>query len=131
MEPVTYTHSIRHFEPHTAVSPSLSVHALKDLIVASLEDDKAEDIAIIDLHGKSDMADYMIVASGRVNRHVSAIADHVLDVLKKAGIAGIIPEGTAQCDWIVVDAYDIVVHIFRPEIRDFYHLEKMWRAENI
>lgn len=100
---------------------------LKDTILATLEDNKAEDIAIIDLAGKSDMADYMIIASGRSNRHVGAIADNLLQTLKDKGLGPFQAEGLPECDWVLVDALDIIVHIFRPEVRAFYNLEKMWQ----
>ncbi len=101
---------------------------LKDLIIASLEDSKAEDIVIIPLAGKSDMADYMVIATGRADRHVAAIAEHLARALKDQGILAPV-EGLKQCDWVLVDAFDVVVHIFRQEVRDLYKLEKMWQAE--
>ena len=94
-------------------------------MLKSLDDDKAENIVSIDLTGKSPMADFMVVASGRSNRHVSAIAEHLTETLKKNGIAGK-AEGLPQGDWVLVDAMDIIVHVFRPEVRAFYNLEKMW-----
>lgn len=99
---------------------------LSDLIESSLEDDKAEEITRIDLAGKSSLADGMIIASGRSARHVKAITDHLVERLKAEGLKDITVEGTRQCDWVLVDAGDVVVHIFRPEVRDFYNLEKMW-----
>lgn len=100
---------------------------LKDAIQEILEENKAEDIAVIDLAGKSDMADYMIIASGRSNRHVGAIADHLLQGLKEKGFGPFETEGAEECDWVLVDALDVIVHIFRPEVRSFYNLEKMWQ----
>ncbi|MEX2644380.1 MAG: ribosome silencing factor [Acetobacterales bacterium] len=99
---------------------------LAGLIASSLEDDKAEDVTRIELQGKSSFADCMIIASGRSARHVKAVTDHLVERLKAAGHARITVEGTRQCDWVLVDAGDIVVHIFRPEVRAFYNLEKMW-----
>ena len=95
-------------------------------VLASLEDSKAEDIISIDLLGKTSIADAMIVASGRSNTHVGAIADRVLKALKEAGTPAKRVEGLPHCDWVLVDAGDIIVHIFRPEVRQFYNLEKMW-----
>lgn len=105
-----------------------AVPSLKESILATLEENKAEDIAVIDLAGKSDMADYMIIASGRSSRHVGAIADHLLQVLKDKGLGPLQAEGTEEGNWVLVDALDIVVHIFRPEVRAFYNLEKMWQV---
>ena len=99
------------------------------MIVESLEDDKAEDLAIIDLNGKSSIADQMIIASGRSQRHVSSIADHLLRKLKETGCGQARVEGMAAADWVLIDAGDIVVHLFRPEVRDFYNLERIWGAE--
>jgi ribosome-associated protein len=96
------------------------------LILESLDDMKAEDTVTIDLTGKSTIADAMVVTSGRSNRHVGAVADHVLEVLAEAGVKGLRVEGMPHCDWALIDAGDIIVHIFRPEVRAFYGLEKMW-----
>lgn len=103
-----------------------TIPSLRDTILKTLEEHKAEDIVVIDLAGKSDMADYMIIASGRSNRHVGAVADHLLQTLKDKGLGPFQAEGAPECDWVLVDALDIVVHIFRPEVRSFYNLEKMW-----
>ncbi len=101
---------------------------LRDIVRASLEDDKAEDIVVIDLAGKTSIADYMFVASGRSQRQVGAITEHLVERLKAAGFGPPIAEGLAQCDWVLVDAGDVIVHVFRPEVRAFYNLEKMWGA---
>src|SRR6202163_506803 len=87
---------------------------------------KAEDIVAIDLTGKTSIADIMVVATGRSNRHVGSIADEVVQGLGKSGISGIRVEGMPNCDWVLIDAGDVIVHIFRPEIRAFYNIEKMW-----
>jgi ribosome-associated protein len=100
---------------------------LAALIVTSLDDDKAEDIVVIDLAGKTSIADTMIVASGRSPRQVGAMADHVVEKLKELG-HNVATEGKTTCDWVLVDAGDVVVHLFRPEVRAFYNLEKMWSA---
>lgn len=96
-----------------------------DLVVGSLDADKAEDIIVIDLRGKSSIADHMVIATGHSSRQVGAMADHLSRKLKDAGL-GIAIEGMPQCDWVLIDAADIVVHLFRPEVRSFYNLEKMW-----
>jgi len=98
---------------------------LLDLVLKSLDSDKAEDIVSIDLSHKTPMADFMVIASGRSNRHVQAIAEHLSEMLKKEGV-GARAEGLAQGDWVLVDAMDVIVHVFRPEVRAFYNLEKMW-----
>jgi len=95
-------------------------------VLESLEDMKAEDIVTIDLSGKSSIADRMVVASGRSSRHVGSIADNVVEALGEAGMKGLRVEGQPHCDWVLIDAGDVIVHVFRPEVRDFYNLEKMW-----
>ncbi|MEZ5921440.1 MAG: ribosome silencing factor [Parvularculaceae bacterium] len=95
------------------------------LILNELEDDKAEEIVKIDLNGKTDIADAMIVASGRSARHVGAMADKVSKRLKDAGIIAR-TEGLPACDWVLIDAGDVIVHLFRPEVRQFYNLERIW-----
>jgi ribosome-associated protein len=96
------------------------------IVLARLDDMKAEDTTTIDLRGKSAIADYMVVASGRSNRHVGSVADRVLEGLHAAGIRQVRVEGMPLCDWVLIDAGDVVVHVFRPEARAFYNLEKMW-----
>jgi ribosome-associated protein len=104
----------------------MGADALEELVLASLEDDKAEDVVTIDLAGKSSVTDVMVIASGRSNRHVGAIADHILRKLKEAGHGRAKVEGLKTCDWVLIDAGDVIVHVFRPEVRAFYDLEKMW-----
>ena len=99
--------------------------ALK-MILARLDDMKAEDTVTIDLRGKSSIADYMIVTTGRANRHVGAIAENVVKELGEAGLKSIHVEGLPNCDWVLIDTGDVIVHVFRPEVRTFYSLEKMW-----
>jgi ribosome-associated protein len=99
------------------------------LILARLDDMKAEDTITINLTGKSSIADSMVVTSGRSNRHVGAIADRVLQCLKQAGLPDLRVEGMPHCDWVLIDAGDVIVHVFRPEVRAFYNLEKMWAAD--
>ena len=96
------------------------------MILASLDDAKAEDTITIDLHGKTSIGDYMVVTCGRSNRHVGAVADRVLDDLEQAGVPDLRVEGMPHCDWVLIDAGDVIVHVFRPEVRAFYNLEKMW-----
>lgn len=96
------------------------------VVLSSLEDDKAEEIVAIDIRGKSSFADMLIVASGRSARHVGALADHVTRKLKEAGAKEVNVEGVPHCDWVLVDAGDVVVHLFRPEVRAFYNIEKIW-----
>ncbi len=90
---------------------------------------KAEDITVIDLVGKTSLADAMIIASGRVNRHVASIADSLVEALKASGLKTPKVEGMPACDWVLIDTGDIIVHVFRPEVRQFYNLEKMWGAD--
>ena len=96
------------------------------LITTSLDDDKAEDIVTIPLQGKSAMADYMVVASGTSSRQITAMAEHIEYKLKKNKIVILGLEGLRQADWILIDANDVIVHLFRPEVRKFYGLERMW-----
>jgi len=96
------------------------------VILACLDDAKAEDTITIDLHGKTSISDYMVVTCGRSNRHVGAVADRVLDDLEQAGVPDLRVEGMPHCDWVLIDAGDVIVHVFRPEVRAFYNLEKMW-----
>lgn len=98
------------------------------LVQQSLSDDKAQDVAVIDLVGKTSIADFMVVASGTSQRQVGAMADHIREKLKATGALGIAVEGASQCDWVLIDGGDIIIHLFRPEVREFYNLEKMWGA---
>ena len=107
-------------------APELSGHALLDAILASLDDDKAEEVITIPLRGRSEMADYMVVCSGRSTRQVASIADKLMDRLKESHDLICKVEGKEAGDWVLIDAGDVIVHVFRPEVRDFYQLEKMW-----
>jgi ribosome-associated protein len=100
--------------------------SLLDRIRTSLDDDKAEDIVTIDMRGRSALVDAIVIASGRSSRHVASIADHLARKLKDAGYGTRPVDGASQGDWVLVDAGDIIVHIFRPEVRDYYDLEGMW-----
>lgn len=106
----------------------ISPKQLLETILTSLDDSKAEETTHIDITGKSPVADYMVVSSGRSHRHVNAVADRLLRDLKDAGIGTPKVEGMPACDWVLVDTGDVIVHIFRPEVRDFYSLEKLWNA---
>lgn len=101
---------------------------LKD-VLAILDDAKAESVVTIDLKGKSAIGDHMVIASGRSQRHVGAIADQIVRKLKELRHGRARVEGTPHCDWVLIDTGDVIVHVFRPEVRDFYNLEKMWAAE--
>jgi len=110
---------------------SPSSDALLETILTSLDDDKAEDVVKINLRGKSEMGDWMVIASGRSTRQVSAIAEKMSDRLKQTfGVISKI-EGKDTGDWVLIDTGDVVVHIFRPEVREFYQLEKMWMPSSI
>jgi ribosome-associated protein len=100
---------------------------LLDRILTSLKNDKAEDIVQIDLHGKSSIGDYMIIASGRSSRQVTAISEKLVDNIKKDFGRSSKVEGKNAGDWVLIDTGDVIVHVFRPEVREFYQLEKMWQ----
>ena len=102
-----------------------------ETVLASLEDSKAEDIVSIDIRRKSSLGDYMVVASGRSHRHVAAVAEHLLQALKDEGHGQARVEGLPSADWVLVDAGDVIVHIFRPEVREFYNIEKLWMAPDL
>lgn len=96
------------------------------LVETSLDDDKAEDVVVIELVGKTYIADYLVIASGTSQRHVGAMAEHLQREIKKRGVKGVAVEGRSHCDWVLIDAGDVIVHLFRPEVREFYNLEKIW-----
>ena len=106
--------------------PKLDADQILRLITASLDDDKAEKILTISLNGKSAMADYMVVASGVSSRQITSMAQHLEFKLKQKKVDVLGMEGLRQADWILIDANDVIVHIFRPEVREFYGLERMW-----
>lgn len=99
------------------------------LILHSLDEDKAQEVVSIDLVGKTAIADQMVIATGRSQRHVGALADHLQRRLREAGHGRCKVEGMQSCDWVLLDAGDVIVHIFRPEVRDFYRLEKIWGVD--
>jgi len=102
---------------------------LLDITTASLDNDKAQDVVVINLVGKTSFADYMVIASGTSQRQVAAMAVHLREKMKKTGLKEIPLEGADQNDWVLIDGGDVIVHLFRPEIREFYDLEKMWSTE--
>jgi ribosome-associated protein len=102
-----------------------------ETVVASLEDSKAENIVTIDIQGKSSLADYLVIASGRSHRHVAAVSEHLIQALKDQGFGNARVEGLSGADWVLIDAGDVIVHVFRPEIREFYNIEKMWQAPDL
>ena len=103
--------------------------AILTTVLNSLSDAKAENVVPIDLQGKTSIGDHMVIASGRSQRHVGAIAEQLRDALKDSGQRELRVEGLPHCDWVLIDTGDVIVHIFRPEVREFYNLEKMWSAE--
>lgn len=117
-------------KPSTA-APSRCVEAalVREIVLKALDDNKAEDVLDIDLTQKSSIADFMMIASGRSSRHVGAIADKIVEELEKAGERHLRVEGQPACDWVLIDAGDVIVHVFRPEVREFYKLEKLWMGE--
>jgi len=102
---------------------------LLDFVLDTLDAAKAEDVVTIDLRGKTSIGDHMVLASGRSQRHVGAVADQLIRKLKDEGYGRARVEGQPQCDWVLIDTGDVIVHIFRPEVREFYNLEKMWSAD--
>ncbi|GHC73777.1 ribosome silencing factor [Limoniibacter endophyticus] len=123
----------------TAPSPASTAYdpllALKT-VVDSLDDSKAENIVSIDIRGKSSLGDHLVIASGRSHRHVAAIADHLIQAIKEQAKedgreVSLRVEGLQSADWVLVDTGDLIVHIFRPEVREFYNIEKMWQAPDL
>jgi ribosome-associated protein len=113
--------------PITAATPSSQ--SAVELILNVLDDAKAEETVSVDITGKSSLADHMIVTSGRSQRHVGAVADQIIRALRDNGFGKPRVEGLPHCDWVLVDTGDVIVHIFRPEVREFYNIEKMWQAD--
>lgn len=104
----------------------LTPEQVKDLVVQSLDDNKGIDIVSIPLDGKSSMADFMVIASGGSSRQVAALAEHLEVNLKRSGVPILGKEGVSQADWVLLDTAEVIVHLFRPEVREFYALERMW-----
>jgi ribosome-associated protein len=108
------------------MTDSLTPEEMRDIILDALDENKAEDIVTIELEGKSTIADYMIIASGRSSRHVVGLSNHIAEALAKAGNPKAKFDGKENGDWVLGDAGDVIVHLFRPEVRDFYNIEKIW-----
>lgn len=107
----------------------MDVGALHQLVLSQLDDDQAQEIVTIPLEGKSSIADHMVIASGRSTRQVASMAQKLAEVIKKAGFGLARIEGLPAADWVLIDAGDVVIHLFRPEVRTFYNLERMWSFE--
>jgi len=118
-------------QPSRSGTKAVAARSAINTVLASLDDSKAEDIVSIDIEGKSALADFMVVASGRSSRHVAAIADHLMQALKDHGFGNVRVEGLQSADWVLIDADDVIIHVFRPEVRSFYNIEKMWQAPDI
>ncbi|WCL53884.1 ribosome silencing factor [Gimibacter soli] len=116
------THSVNN-------GPVLSTKDILSTVIDCLDNNKATEINAIDLKGKTSIADHMVIANGGSQRHVAALADYVVKGLKAIGHKGIAVEGLEQADWVLIDAGDVIVHIFRPEVRHFYNLDKMWATD--
>ena len=101
-----------------------------EIITQTLDENKAEDVVVIDLRGKTSIANQMVVASGTSQRHVASLAEKVQENLKAAGFKSTV-EGEEKADWVLIDAFDVIVHIFKPEVREFYSIEKMWRLKAV
>ncbi|MGL4404438.1 MAG: ribosome silencing factor [Notoacmeibacter sp.] len=120
-------------QPHNPADEtgvSATEAALK-VILASLEDSKAEEVVAIDIEGKTPMCDRLVIASGRSHRHVAALAEHLLTAIKDAGHGVARVEGMPNADWVLIDQGDVIVHLFRPEVRAFYNIEKMWQIPDL
>jgi ribosome-associated protein len=119
-----------HIQPATAGVAALPIaetgDPLLDLVLQSLDDDQAQDVVVIPLEGKSTIADHMVIASGRSTRQVTAMAQKLAERIKHAGFGNPRIEGLPVADWVLVDASGVIVHLFRPEVRSFYNLERMW-----
>lgn len=112
--------------PANPVTPDYTPEQVLAAVLESLDDDKAEEVVQIDLRGRSDVADYMVICSGRSSRQVASISEKLADRLKLDFRISARMEGKETGDWVLIDASDVIVHVFRPEVRDFYQLEKMW-----
>ena len=107
-------------------TPPVGESPLHTLVLTSLDDDQAQEVISIPLEGKSSIADHMVIASGRSTRQVAAMAQKLAERIKHAGMGPVRLEGLPAADWVLVDAGDVVIHLFRPEVRSFYNLERMW-----
>jgi len=127
--------SLSYIDPAAAAAPApepssvgYSAQDVLDLVLQSLDDDKAEEVVQIDLRGRSSVADYMVICSGRSSRQVAAISEKLLERLKERFRLTARSEGKETGDWVLIDTGDVVVHVFRPEVREFYQLERMWQV---
>jgi len=111
------------------MAAEMPAHELHDLVMSQLDDDQAQEIVSIPLEGKSSIADHMVIASGRSTRQVASMAQKLAEKVKQAGFGSARVEGLPAADWVLIDAGDVVVHLFRPEVRSFYNLERMWSFE--
>ena len=127
--PIAYEGGLARAPRSELVSEGQDSEALVEQILGWLDEAKAEDVIPINLAGKSSVGDFMVIASGRSARHVGAVADQLRRKLKDAGQGTVRVEGTDNCDWVLLDTGDIIIHVFRPEVREFYNLEKMWQAD--
>lgn len=123
----TAAHTARNVPPKDTASSDATLAA----VLKSLDDDQAEDVVQIDLRGKTSIADYMVVASGRSTRQVSSISEKLVETLKQDHNVPCKIEGKDTGDWVLIDAGDVIVHVFRPEVREFYQLEKMWQPSGV
>lgn len=125
------TSGVKGTPKQTTKTATLAVEDVLETVTNSLDDSKAEDIVTINITEKSALADYMVIASGRSNRHVNAVADHLLRELKNTGAGNARVEGLESADWVLIDVGDVIIHVFRPEVREFYALEKMWQMPSM
>ena len=126
----TATEGARRGAPHAELlSEGREPAAILQKVVHWLDEAKAENVVTIDLAGKTSIGDFMVIATGRSDRHVGAIAEQIGRKLKESGVGRVRLEGLEACDWVLIDTGDIIVHVFRDEVRDFYNLEKMWSAD--
>jgi ribosome-associated protein len=125
--------ALRKKAEHAPSPAGIGIDASRALetVLASLDDSKAENIVTIDILGRSSLGDYMVVASGRSHRHVAAVADHLIRAIKEAGLGTPRVEGLNNADWVLIDSGDVIVHVFRPEVREFYNIEKMWQTPDL
>ena len=112
--------------PPAVANAGKTPEALHELVLGQLDDDQAQEVVSIPLQGKSSIADHMVIASGRSTRQVAAMAQKLADKIKQEGFGSVRIEGLPTADWVLIDAGDVVVHLFRPEVRSFYNLERMW-----
>ena len=123
---MTPAHTITPIAGTSPTMPEADPGSLHALVLEQLEEDQAQDVVSVPLEGKSSIADHMVIASGRSTRQVASIAQKLAEKIKQAGFGPVRLEGLPAADWVLVDAGDVVIHLFRPEVRSFYNLERMW-----